>query len=177
MQVVIHGMTMAYEEYGAGPAVLFIDGFAADCAGWKTYAQSLAMAGYRVIVQQFCNSGNAATATGESGREGRSEAIVGLLNYLGIGRAAIIGRLTGDGVLHGLVQRYPQRVAAVVSADGLKSQGAGTGGKRLQRLMPKRRAGATTHPEGGSEVARKLLDCLNTLKKFRSRYPITLQVA
>lgn len=176
MQIVMHGMTIVYEEFGSGPAVLFAGGFSDDGSGWQKHIQTLVMAGYRVIVQNFSGVDNSMAAADNPCAEVQSEAVVDLLNYLGIGRAAIVGRSAGDPLLHTLLRRFPQRVAAVVIAEKLEQAGAGAKVKKVKNLMRKHSSPSTAPTDSGTDVVRNLLDLLNKLKQFRPRYPLLLQM-
>lgn len=177
MQIAMHGMTIAYEEFGAGPAVLFAGAYSAESDGWRKHVQSLVTAGYRVIIQDFRGVENASALTEDCSAEARSEAVVGLLNYLGIGRAAIVGRSAGDQILQALLRRYPQRVAAVVIAEKVErknSRGKVTG---LKKMMRKQNSDRVVPTDSGTDVFRNLLDLLNKLKQFRPRNPLLLEMA
>jgi len=177
MQIVMHGMTIAYEEFGSGPAVLFVGGFSTECNGGRKHIQALATAGYRVIIQNFRGVENASALTEDCSAETQSEAVVGLLNYLGVGRAAIVGRSADDKVLHALLRRYPQRVAAVVVAEKLQRRGSSRKVKGLKNLMREQDSGKQVTIDSGTDVVRNLLDLLNKLKKFRPSNPLLLQMA
>lgn len=177
MQIVMHGMTITYEEFGSGPAVLFVGGRSDDSDGWQRHIQTLVVAGYRVIVHDFCIAEAASTMAEQCRTEVQSDAVVGLLNYLGIGRAALIGRPAGEQVLHALLQRHPQRVAAVVIAEKFERAGSGGKVKELKKLMRKQSKGRVEPADCGTEVVGNLLVFLNKLKQFRPRYPLVLQMA
>ncbi|HYS42489.1 MAG TPA: alpha/beta fold hydrolase, partial [Geobacteraceae bacterium] len=49
MQAVINGITMAYDDSGSGPAVLFIHGFPLCRRMWHPQLQVLTSAGFRVV--------------------------------------------------------------------------------------------------------------------------------
>jgi len=160
MNVSINGMTMAYEEHGAGPAVLLLHGISADSRLWKSHIQPLMLAGYRVIVPNLRGFGEGSTLAGDYSIDVLSDDVIRLLNYLGIGRAAIVGLSLGTHVLQTLLQRYPNRLAAAVNRTGVDTEN-----ECLMDLVSKRRV------SGG------LLDFLNGVKRFRPRCQLYRQVA
>jgi len=122
MRVSINGVTIGYEDHGAGPAVLLLQGFSFDHSFWKRQIQSLTQAGYRVIEPDL--SGD---VEGENSRicsiDALSGDIIGLLNYLGIGRAAMVGSSVGSHILNYLLHRCPHRVAGAVFVDEAQNLG------------------------------------------------------
>jgi pimeloyl-ACP methyl ester carboxylesterase len=153
-------MTRAYEEHGAGPAVLLLHGISADSRLWKSHIQPLMLAGYRVIVPNLRGFGEGSTLAGDYSIDVLSDDVIRLLNYLGIGRAAIVGLSLGTHVLQTLLQRYPNRLAAAVNRTGVDTEN-----ECLMDLVSKRRV------SGG------LLDFLNGVKRFRPRCQLYRQVA
>lgn len=165
MQVAINGMTMNYEEHGSGPAVLLLQGFPADHRIWQSHIQPLMLAGYRVIVPELRGFGESSAPDADFSLDALSEEIVGLLNYLGIGRAALVGLSLGGPVLHTLLQRYPHRLAAAVFVEPRNRKGVDKESECLMDLVAKRR------------VTGSLLDFLNEVKRFRPRCHWYRQVA
>jgi 3-oxoadipate enol-lactonase len=179
MQVMINGMTMLYEEHGAGPAVLLLDGLPADPSLWQSHIQPLMLAGYRVIVPDLRGFGEGSAAAGDYRMETLSNNVVGLLNYLGIGRVAIVGLSSSTHVLRALLQRYPHRLAAAVFAETLKRKGIEADCADLSELATKRqgRGGCLVHYANDVEDIRGLLDFFAGVKRFRPRCPVYRQVA
>ena len=165
MQIVINGMLMAYEEHGTGPAVLLLHGLPADRSLLKNHIQPLKLAGYRVIVPELRGFVESSAPDIECSMDILSEKVVGLLNYLGIGRAAIVGLTLGGHVLHTLLQRYPQRLVAAVCVEPHNRKDVAAESGCLTDLISKRR------------VCRSLPDFLDEVKRFQPRYPILMQVA
>ena len=113
------GIGLSYSVEGEGPPVLLIHGFASTGAinwvdtGWVS---ALVAAGYRTI--RFDNRGH-----GDSRKlydpqlyyaHEMAEDARRLLDYLGIGRAAVIGYSMGARIAAFLALRHPDRVAAAV---------------------------------------------------------------
>ncbi|HEX9874361.1 MAG TPA: alpha/beta hydrolase [Deferrimonas sp.] len=103
MEANLDGVAIEYEDGGCGPAVMVLHD---DPSGSELRGHfiPLVQAGYRVILSNLGVS---------DGREqGRAAAAVALLNYLGVGRAVILGISRGGQVLLELMETYPRRVAA-----------------------------------------------------------------
>jgi pimeloyl-ACP methyl ester carboxylesterase len=168
MQVSINGTTMAYEDHGAGPAVLLLHGFPFDRSIWKTQIQPLTRAGYRVIAPDLRGFGQGTTSSGNYSLDVLSDDVVGLLNYLGIGRAAMVGVSLGAHVLNTLLKRYPQRVAATVVVDPHH---------RIDGRAEADNADCLPDSENGKDITRRLLDFLQGVKRFPPRCQLYRQVA
>jgi len=118
MQAMINGMTMSYEDFGTGPAVVFIHDFPLCRHQWQPQIASLVEAGYRVIAPDLRGFGESSPATTPYNMEVLADDIVALLNYLGVGRAVVAGMAMGGYVLLSLLERHPQRLAAAAFVAG-----------------------------------------------------------
>ena len=93
--------------------------------------------------------------------ETHSADIIGLLNYLGIGRAAICGLSFGDSVLHDLMENYPQRIAGAYLAVSRTIQS-------LQQKVPVAVMKAKGHRRDDPKIP--------TLQSDADYHPITHQI-
>jgi len=168
MQVSINGTNVAYEDHGAGPAVLLLHGFPFNRSIWKTQIQGLTLAGYRVIAPDLREYGQDSASAVDFSLDVLSDDVVGLLNYLGIGRAVVVGRSLGVQLLNALLKRYPQRVAAAVFVDSLH---------RINCHAKTENADYLADSENETDITRRLLDFLHGVKRFRLRSPLYRQVA
>lgn len=105
---------LAYEERGSGLPVLLIHGFPLCRAMWRPQLDALAQAGCRVIVPDLPGFGETPAQPGMVSMDAYADAIVGLLDHLGIERTVIGGMSMGGYVLLNLVRRHPQRLAAAL---------------------------------------------------------------
>ncbi|WP_255216313.1 alpha/beta hydrolase [Pseudenhygromyxa sp. WMMC2535] len=98
-------------ERGQQPVVL-LHGFGAS-AMWQWHAQvgPLIAAGRRVIVPDLLWFGESWSRRREFGIDHQIEAVVGLLDYLGVERADLVGISYGGIVAHELTAAHPGRVA------------------------------------------------------------------
>ncbi len=111
MKANINGTQIGYDDFGKGPAVLFVHGYPLNRKMWRKQVEPLVADGFRVILTDLRGFGE--SDMGEENPEGLStysDDLVGLLNYLGIGRAVVCGISMGGYVLFDLLERYPQRV-------------------------------------------------------------------
>lgn len=111
MQAKINGANISYDDYGQGPTVLFIHDFPLNRKMWQQQAEAVVDAGFRVVVPDLRGFGSSELKTDSCEISTYSQDIVGLLNFLGIGRAVICGLSMGGYVLFDLLENHPQRVA------------------------------------------------------------------
>lgn len=111
MQATINGINISYDDHGRGPAVLFIHDFPLNRRMWQPQVEAVAEAGFRVITPDLRGFGDSELKADSCAIETYSQDIIGLLNFLGIGRAVICGLSMGGYVLFDLLENHPQRVA------------------------------------------------------------------
>ncbi len=103
MNGMINGRAIDYEEIGRGPAVLVLHDLPSGALLREHFAP-LVEAGYRVVLASL-------DCCKEVKRDHAGDTLA-LLNYLGIGRAVIIGISLGGAALLELMEKHPGRVAA-----------------------------------------------------------------
>lgn len=107
MKAHIDTLEIEYDDYGHGPAVLFVHDYASNRDLLGSPFLTLVDAGYRVVVSNL--RGSDAGRPRDLARE--TDSAAGLLSYLGIGRAVVCGIGSGGYVLYDLMERHPERVA------------------------------------------------------------------
>jgi 3-oxoadipate enol-lactonase len=112
MKASINGISMTYDDYGQGPAVVLIHGYGVGCQMWSPQTKSISAGGFRVIAPNLRGFGESEAPDGHFDISTFADDITQLLNYLGIGRAVVCGMSMGGYVLMDLLERHPQRVAA-----------------------------------------------------------------
>ena len=110
MRASINGTQIGYDDFGQGPVVLFIHDYLLNRQMWKDQVKPLVAAGFRVILTDLRGCGESTSAEKPVLVKTHSADIIGLLNYLGIGRVAVCGLSCGNSVLYDLTEKYPQRV-------------------------------------------------------------------
>ena len=107
-------MTLRYEESGAGLPVVLIHGFPLCRRMWRPQVEALSAAGCRVICPDLPGFGESRPKPGMVSMDAYADAVIALLDRLGIDRAVVGGMSMGGYVLLNLAERYPQRLAAAL---------------------------------------------------------------
>ncbi len=111
MKARINRTHIGYDDFGRGPAVVFIHAFPLDRSIWASQVNPLVQAGFRVILVDLRGFGESALGETDPAMDIYADDVIGLLNYLGIGRAVACGLSMGGYVLFNLLERFPQRIA------------------------------------------------------------------
>jgi pimeloyl-ACP methyl ester carboxylesterase len=110
MKARINGAELVFDDVGQGPVVMVLHDYASSAALQDENFNGLVAAGYRVILTNLGELDKPAAK--QNNFEAHTRKAIDLLNYLGVGRAVIIGISLGGYVLLELMARYPARVAA-----------------------------------------------------------------
>lgn len=116
MRATINGVQIGYDDFGQGPTVLFVHDYPLNRKMWRPQVAPLVDAGFRVILIDLRGFGDSTLNSEGVGIQTYSSDIIGLLNYLGIGRAVVCGLSLGGYVLFDLLENYPQRIAGACLA-------------------------------------------------------------
>lgn len=115
--VTIDGFRLHLLEAGAGPAVLLLHGFAGSAEDWRPTAGQLARAGYRAVAVDGLGFGRSAKPGDAPYSLAHSAGLyAGLLDALGIGRAAVVAHSMGGKYALALALLHPTRVAGLTLA-------------------------------------------------------------
>lgn len=101
---------LKYDEKGAGLPVVLIHGFPLCRKMWQPQLEPLAEAGYRVICPDLPGFGESPVPPGVISMATYADAIIDLLDSLGIAQAVVGGMSMGGYVLLNLLERYPDRL-------------------------------------------------------------------
>ena len=112
----INGVQVGYDDYGQGPAVVFIHDYPLNRQMWRYQVEPLVAAGFRVVLADLRGFGESDLGAAPVEIQTYSADIIGLLDYLGIGRAAVCGLSFGGYVLFDLMENYPGRIAGACLA-------------------------------------------------------------
>lgn len=113
----INGVTIAYQQMGSGPDLVFVHGLAASRAFWFIqYAMPLSRH-FRVTL--FDLRGHGYSSMPPSGYAGATVAgdLLGLLDHLGIARCSLVGHSYGGGVALEFAGLHPERVERLAVLD------------------------------------------------------------
>lgn len=107
-----------FEVHGEGPPVVFAHGLGGNHASWFQQVPIFARS-HRVVTFDHRGFGNSRDAEGGADRSRFVEDLKGLLDHLGIEKAALVAQSMGGGTCAGFTIRYAERVSALVLADTL----------------------------------------------------------
>src|SRR5437867_1195830 len=114
----VNGLKMYYEIHGSGePVVLLHGAFMAITGDWNDWINELAKT-RKVIAVEMQGHGRTADINRDLTYENLSDDVAGLLDYLKIPSADIIGYSLGGGVAMQCAIRHPEKVRKVVSISG-----------------------------------------------------------
>jgi 3-oxoadipate enol-lactonase len=103
-----------YEEYGGGPAIVFLHGVGGNHASWFNQIPTFAKT-YRAIAIDQRGFGNSTDVEG-LGRSAFVDDLKLLLDSLEIETTILVGQSMGGGTCLGFTCKYPDRVGALVLA-------------------------------------------------------------
>lgn len=110
--VEVNGVYLYYEEHGAGPALVFAHGAAGNHLSWWQQVPAFSR---RFRCLTFDHRGWGFSVDGQdAGPAAFVEDLRGLLDHLGIQRAALVAQSMGGLTCLGFTIAYPQRVSALV---------------------------------------------------------------
>jgi pimeloyl-ACP methyl ester carboxylesterase len=108
---------VAYLDTGAGPVVLLLHGCPFSAFVWRRIIPALS-GRFRCIAPDLLGLGDTETPPGADWTlPAQAAAVLGLLDHLGVGRAAVVGHDHGGAVAQLIAARHPDRVTALVLAD------------------------------------------------------------
>jgi pimeloyl-ACP methyl ester carboxylesterase len=113
----LDGVTLAWQQMGEGPDLVFVHGLAASRAFWfLQYAMPLSR---RFRVTLFDLRGHGYSSTPATGYDATTMAadLAGLLDQLGIERCLLVGHSYGGGVALEFAATHPARVARLAILD------------------------------------------------------------
>ena len=112
--VEVNGARLWVEECGAGPAVVFVHGGLGDLRLWERQAWALA-ARFRCVRYDLRFYGR---STGPAAEWSQVDDLIGVLDALGIDRAALVGLSLGGGLALDSALAHPERVWALAHVAG-----------------------------------------------------------
>jgi pimeloyl-ACP methyl ester carboxylesterase len=107
-----------YAERGSGPALLSVHGSPGGSAQGLLFAEYFRANGFRVIAPSRPGYAGTPLTTGRSISE-QADALVALLDVLGLERVALLGASGGGPAAYTLAGRHPQRVACLLQVDSV----------------------------------------------------------
>jgi pimeloyl-ACP methyl ester carboxylesterase len=108
----VNGITLAYSRQGKGSPLVLIHGFPLDGSSWNEVVPLLEKQ-YDVIVPDLRGFGNSTTVNSAYTVSDMASDIAGLLDSLGIEKAAIAGHSMGGYVALAFAKKYSKRVTGL----------------------------------------------------------------
>jgi pimeloyl-ACP methyl ester carboxylesterase len=116
--ITVGGRRLRALTAGAGPAVLLLHGFAVNADDWLPTVARLAEAGYRAIAPDALGFGRSDKPGGGAySLRGAADLNAGLLDALGVERAAVVGHSMGGKHALATAVLHPGRVERLLVAD------------------------------------------------------------
>ena len=127
-RIEVGGATLAYEDTGgAGPAVVFAHGLGGSANGWLAQLAECRARGWRGVAYDQLGAGASEKPPGPYSLERWSEDLAGLLDALGIERAALVGHSVGCMVAERAALALAERVWALALCGGARAWPAAAG--------------------------------------------------
>jgi pimeloyl-ACP methyl ester carboxylesterase len=105
-----------YEAHGEGPAVIFAHGSGGTHMSWWQQVPALSKH-YTCITIDHRTFGYSRDKPGGPGRRAFVQDLKGLLDRLGVQKAALVGQSMGGNTVLGFASAYPDRVNALIMSD------------------------------------------------------------
>lgn len=115
--VSIGGAAVAYEDLGAGPALVFVHGHPFNRSMWAPQLGLFSRAGWRVVAPDLRGYGQTTVVPGKTTLDVFARDLSALLDHLGIGRAVLVGLSMGGQIVLEFYRLFQERVAGLVLAD------------------------------------------------------------
>lgn len=113
----INGISLAYTDRGEGPVLLLLHGHAYDRGMWARQVEVFAGRGWRVVAPDLRGFGDSEVTEGIVYTEEFADDVAGLLDYLGVEQAVVLGFSMSGQIAMELLHRHPDRVRALVVND------------------------------------------------------------
>jgi pimeloyl-ACP methyl ester carboxylesterase len=135
-RLLVNGLTFNVAEAGAGAPVLLLHGFPDSWRLWRHQIPALVEAGHRVIAPDLRGFGDTERPTEVEGYRMRTLVadVVGVLDTLGIERAAVVGHDWGGALAWTLARYLPERVERLVAVSSGHPRAFVAAGQRQREL-------------------------------------------
>ncbi|GII61123.1 alpha/beta hydrolase [Sphaerisporangium krabiense] len=136
-RAVVNGVTIAYDDAGAGEPLVLVHGHPFDRSMWAPQIAALAGPARRVVVPDLRGYGESGVVPGTTPLGAFARDIAALLDHLGLDRAVIGGLSMGGQIVMEFYRLFPERVRGLLLADTFA--GADTAeGRRARRGQAER---------------------------------------
>lgn len=169
MKATINGIEISYRDQGSGVPAIFIHAFPLNQSMWDDQFSRL-REHCRVITLDLRGFGRSESPQGPSSMDEMAADVRGLMTFLGVDRAVLVGLSMGGYVALAFYRNYPNAVSAMVLADTRAS--ADTSEARERRLKSAEKAEA----EGSSVIASDMIPLLLGETTLETRPEIVARV-
>ena len=108
----VNGMDIAYERWGSGPPLLLIHGFPLDRSSWNAVVPFL-VTEFDLIIPDLRGFGDSSAINNPYRMVDVADDLAGLLDQLGVGKAAVAGHSMGGYAALAFAAKYSGRVSAL----------------------------------------------------------------
>jgi esterase len=117
-EIRVNGVSLHYEEHGAGEAIVGIHGGGSSAAMWAEAAPGLAAHGRTILYDRRGSFRSERPDPYATNVPEQADDAAALIDALGAAPAIVIGRSYGGAIAIDLALRYPDRVRALVLLEG-----------------------------------------------------------
>lgn len=110
-------ISLAYDDSGAGEALLLVHGHPFDRSMWRPQIDHFARAGWRVIAPDLRGYGETTVVPGKTGWETFARDLADLLDHLAVERCVLAGLSMGGQIALEFHRLFPDRLDGLVLAD------------------------------------------------------------
>ena len=116
MHTQVNGITLAYNDWGVGPSIVFCHAFPLNRTMWAEQEKALSSQ-FRVVTIDLRGHGESDAPLWRYTLDRAADDVIGLLYHLSIRGAVFVGLSMGGYILFALYRKYADRVKGLVLAD------------------------------------------------------------
>ncbi|AEV87201.1 hydrolase [Actinoplanes sp. SE50] len=113
----VNGITVSYDDYGDGPAVVLVHGHPFDRSMWWPQVAALTAIGYRVVAADLRGYGGSTVVPGKTTLEMFARDTFALVDHLGLDEVVLGGLSMGGQIVMECHRLFADRIAGLVLAD------------------------------------------------------------
>ena len=169
MQVQVNGITMAYDDRGAGLPIIFLHAFPLNRTMWAAQKQAFSSQ-FRTITPDLRGHGESDAPLWHYSLDQAADDVRSLMDSLSIREAVFVGLSMGGYILFTFYRKYAERVKGLVLAD-TRPQADTEEGKEARFQMAQ-----TAYQKGPSAIADIMIPKLLSPATVRTRPQIVQKV-
>lgn len=118
MKATVNGVTLAYDDHGAGWPIIFLHAFPLNRGMWEGEMRGLLQqGGYRLVALDWRGFGESEITGDISTMELFADDVAGLMDMLGMQDAILCGLSMGGYAAFAFLRKYPRRIKGLILAD------------------------------------------------------------